>query len=175
MNKWVAFLIVLLVFSGCHKNDAPIPTPNTAACDMAAIYAANEKKVTVDDGIWGTIAFMQGNCMPMIGPSPTSYCITCPVKRTVRFYGYTLRSQAVPFQNSLSFFESFSTPLIAEVETDADGFFQLQLAPGTYSVVTLEDGKLYASGMDGQGGLNPVKYDSGLLKVNLTMTYKAVF
>jgi hypothetical protein len=174
MSKWVASIVVLLLFSvfSCDKNDAPPGIPNTAACDMTAIYAANEKKVTVDEGVWGTIAFMQGNCMPMIGLSPIS---SCPVKRTVRFYGYTLRGQAVPVQNSLSFFESFSTPLMAAVETDANGFFQLQLPAGTYTVVTVEDGKLYASDSDGQGGLNPVKYEGGLLKVNLTMTYKAVF
>jgi hypothetical protein len=115
---------------------------------------------------------MEGNCMPVIDPATTT-CKTCPVKRKVRIYEYTLQSQATP--NTGGFYDSFSTKLITEVETDDIGFYQIVLPPGKYTIVTIENGKLHASGLDGLGGLNPFDFKGGLLKINMTMHYKAVF
>lgn len=170
-NFILALPIIAGLLSGCKKDTKVEPI--ASACDIEKTYLQNETKVSATTGLYGTLASMEGNCMPMIGPGPWP-CTTCPIKRTVRIYSYTMITQATP-QNGRGFYDSFSTQLIKEVETDNDGFYQIDLVPGDYTIVAIENGKLYAFGFDGSGGLSPVHYAGGKQKLNLTMIYKAVF
>jgi hypothetical protein len=179
-NLIILFSTVLFAF-GCSKDKAgnsameEESSQNVRAnCQIDKTYADNAVKVTITNGIWGTVSFMQGNCMPTINPQNTT-CTNCPVKRTVRIYEYTKQSQATPSTTSPVFFDAFSTTLVREVETDNEGFFQTEIPVGKYTLVVVENGKLYANGTDGQGGLNPFTFSSGKQKINLTLTYKATF
>ncbi len=179
MKKIFSIVLLSLVFICCKKSDPVIETPVDEVlpnnCNIDQTYTANALKQTITNGVWGTVSFMQGNCMPTIGSASTT-CKNCPVKRTVKIYAYTLRSNAVQSSLGPSFYESFNTPLIAQVETDAEGFFQVDIPAGRYTVVVVEKGKLYANGGDGQGGINPVTVvGNSPLKANLVMTYKAYF
>ena len=46
-------------------------------------------------------------------------------------------------------------PLVAQTTSDSKGFYEINLAPGTYSIFLLDDGKLYANS-DAYGGINPI-------------------
>lgn len=172
MQKLIPVCLLCLIFFGCHKsNTANI---KDAACDIKQAYANNEKKVTITQGIWGTLSNISGNCMPTI-PAYNSSCKHCPESRTVRIYQYTLFSQATPSTGSATFFTSFNTPLVAQVDADEEGFFQVQIPPGHYSIAIVIDGKLYANTLDDAGGLNPVTFSGGKQNFNVVMTYGAVF
>jgi hypothetical protein len=162
--------ILTLLFLSCHKDPKIQQMPS---CDIKKAYVDNALKITITTGIWGTVAFMEGDCMPVVPPT-SSTCKTCPVKRTVRIYEYTRFNQAIP-QNGWSFYDNFTTQLIKELDTDNNGFFEAELAPGNYTIIVLENGKLYTFGLDGQGGLSPVNFTGGKQNVNLTLTYKAAF
>jgi hypothetical protein len=73
------------------------------------------------------------------------------------------------------FFDSFNTQLVTQVDTDENGFFQVNIPAGHYSIVIVENGKLYANVRDGQGGLSPFPLTDGVKNLNLYMTYKATF
>ncbi len=105
----------------------------------------NSAKVTIKNGVWGTVSFMEGNCMPIIGLNTT--CKNCPVRRIVRIYQYTTENQAIK-SGIISFYDSFSTQLIKEVETDDNGFFQTELSAGEYTMVIIENGKLRTPYLD---------------------------
>ena len=169
MKKVILMTLLVVCIISCKKHKCD-PT----ACDIQQTYNENATKITISNGIWGTVSSMEGDCMPGMPPSSLS-CTHCPAKRTVKIYGYTLLSQAIPFANSPVFFDSFSTNLIAQVNADDDGFFQLNIPNGHYTIVVVENGKLYASGSDGQGGINPIIFSGGLQNVNQIMTYKAAF
>ena len=169
MKKLIGICILSICLFSCKKRNC-----DPAVCDIQKTYAENATKVSIVNGVWGTVSSMEGDCMPMVPPASNT-CKHCPVKRTVRIYEYTLQSQATPSGNSQIFFDSFNTQLIAQVVADDNGFFQVNIPPGHYSIVIVENGKLYANGTDGQGGLSPITYSSGLQNVNLIMTYKAVF
>ena len=62
-----------------------------------------------------------------------------------------------------------------EFASDDSGFFQVDIPAGDYTIVVVENGKLYSFGFDGQGGISPLTYAGGKQKVNLTLTYKAAF
>jgi hypothetical protein len=174
MKKTILLLFAAGMIAGCHKDNSSTECPLPISCDMTKVYNENAAKVTITNGVWGTIANMEGNCMPIINPANTT-CKTCPVKRTVKIYQYTKASNATASAGSTIFFDSFNTPLVAQVDTDVNGFFQLTLPAGQYSLAIVENGKLYANTRDAQNGLNPFTLTSGAQKVNATMTYKAVF
>lgn len=170
MNKIFLALSLTLFITACDKKDTPADT----GCNINKTFEENEDKVSITSGIYGTVSMMEGNCQPIIEPGA---CTHCAVKRTVKVYAYTKISDAVKYNNSPVFFDSFSTQLIAETETDEEGFFQLNIPTGHYTIVTIEQGKLYANSFDGNGGISPFNLENAneLLKVNLTRTYNAVF
>ncbi len=168
MNRLLALLLVF-AFASCDKAVVDPIEP----CDLQAAYAANAGKVTITSGVWGTVSQMSGNCMPIMGPGST--CRHCAIQRTVRFYEYTTRNQATAAPNTGGFYTAFSTQLVREVPADALGFFQADLPPGTYTMAIVENGMLYANGIDATNGINPVTVTAGLTQRNFISTYQAVF
>lgn len=59
------------------------------------------------------------------------------------------------------FFVTVDTQLVAKVRSGRNGFFQIELDPGTYSVFAVEDGRLFANHFDGQGNIYPVTVQAG--------------
>jgi len=95
-----------------------------------------------------------------------SGCRNCPESRTIKVYQYTLATQAIPVAGSPAFFTSFNTSLVEQADTDEDGFFQVTLAPGRYSLAVAIDRKLYANSQDEKGGLNAFTVKGGIQKLN---------
>lgn len=171
MKKIYLFILIAGLAIGCDK-DEPIENEGST-CANSEGFAPIETKLKITQGIYGTISFTEGNCMPgTVAPS----CRTCPVSRTLRIYKYTTNSNAIRPNNQLAgFYELFTTDLVAETKSDANGFFQLTLPPGNYTMVVLENGLLYAAFGDGQGGIHPITVGSGTKGTNFPITYKAAF
>jgi hypothetical protein len=163
MKYW--FLLLLpLAFLACRKDP------------MKDVYHENEAKVTLATGVWGTVSFREGNCMP--GYNRRS-CKEGPVRRTVQAFAATRVSEATKADPILNgFFTSFTTAKIAETVSDSDGFFQLSLPPGTYTLVVVEEGKLYArsyEGSDPDKTIHPVTVGNGPLRRDIVIDYKAAY
>jgi hypothetical protein len=171
MKKGLIFFLVSILFWSCHKDKG---VPDKTGCDINKVYADNAKKVTITNGVWGTVSNIEGDCMPTV-PICNSCCRNCPVKRIVKVFQYTLVSDGVTTDPYKVFFDSFNTQFVTQVDTDDNGFFQVDLPAGHYTVVIVENGKLYANIRDGQGGLSPIIVTSGTHNLNLFMTYKATF
>jgi hypothetical protein len=92
-------------------------------------------------------------------------------------YEYTTLSDL----NSLSYDEngilrfpidSMPYPLVATTASASNGFYQIQLPAGHYSVLLLENGMLYSCGFDSNVGLMPVTVDSGqVVRFNLVLDH----
>jgi hypothetical protein len=161
-------LCLLLLCLSCTKTKQTADDVNEK-CDMPAIYALNANKVTLANGVWGTASITQGNCMPTVNQSNS--CSSCAIQREVRIYEYTKKADAVQNKAGGPFYDSFKTKQIQSVQTDNKGFYQVTLPDGVYSVVIVENGLLYASLMDGLGGLSPVMVSKGKVKADLTLNY----
>jgi hypothetical protein len=167
MRKLVLISLLIAFLFSCNKE-----TPKKDGCDIQRTLNENAAKLTITNGLWGTISSIEGDCMPVVPPA-TSNCTHCPVQRTIRIYPYTTTSQA---NGTAPLYDSFTTSVVAEVPTDAQGFFQVDIPAGHYSIAIVENGKLYVGTMDGQGGLCPVVFNGGTaMNVNIAMTYKAAF
>jgi hypothetical protein len=170
MKIFISLAMMACLAMGCTKEDA---AEESSTCSGSAGFTNIENKITVTQGIYGTISFTEGNCMP--GPGPRD-CRTCPVSRTVKIYRYTTNNNAIRANNYVAnFYERFTTELVAETKSDANGFYQLTLPAGNYTMVVVENGLLYAAFGDGQGGIQPITVATGKAEVNFGITYKAAF
>lgn len=166
--------VILAMLTACNKSNHQDHLKDNNSCDITASRNSNAAKVTITTGIWGTVSEMEGNCMPTIGPG--SNCTHCPIQRKVKVYAYTLNHQANTAAPGGGFYSSFNTTFIKEVLADAEGFYQIDLPAGKYSVAIVENGLLYANAGDTHGGINPVEVVNGIItKLDMVMSYKASF
>lgn len=170
MRTLLSLCLFSILFIGCHKDKNSNTTP--AGCDIQKVYGENAKKLTITNGVWGTVSLAQGDCMPTIPYTPCNIR-PCPVKRTVKICQYSTTNNTIPYNPYGPFFDSLNTQLVAQVNTDENGFFQADIPAGHYSIFIVENGKLYADNnkKDSQGGLYPFKFSSGTININLQLNY----
>ena len=121
-----------------------------------ALCLHNKNKISITEGIWGTLVKTEGNCMPVIDWENTT-CKQYPVKREILIYEYTTMNET---RHEFTKFFEINTKLVATTTCDEDGFFELALEPGKYSVFVREEEFLYANLFDGHGGIMPVAVES---------------
>lgn len=70
---------------------------------------------------------------------------------------------------------AINTKLVTIVESDNEGFFQIELEAGNYSLFVKEEGKYYSNLFD-SNGIFPVNIDlDQVSEVRFDITYKATF
>jgi hypothetical protein len=160
-----AILLVLMLFClvACEKDKK---STVKEGCNMVEVLQQNSRKVTIGSGIWGTTSLRTGDCMPTTGSSST--CSQCPVKREVRIYAYTTLPDAVQTPGTIAY-DSFKTQLIKTVTSDEQGFFEAELPNGKYTVVLVENGKLYANSFDGNGGISSGNVQQSKVNVDVVL------
>lgn len=131
----------------------------------------DEDVVTIDQGIWGYVRFWDGDFIP---PLPHEGTIT-GVSREMHIYELTSADDVEPAGYDC-FYSTVYTPLVAVVQSADNGFFEIALEPGDYSVFSLEeDGLLYANQFYG-GYIFPVKVEPGeATQITFDITYSAMF
>ena len=129
------------------------------------------KRVTIDEGVWGTLEFWEGDFMPSI---PHHSGNRYAVEREVLIYEAVYWNTAKRVE--ASFYDSIPTPLVTTVNSDHQGFFQAKLSPGTYSIFVRENGLLYQNLTSGSGYIGEVVVQSqAVTEYDFDITYKATF
>ncbi len=127
-------------------------------------------------GVVGKVTWLEGNQMPTIveeGKKNKRTTVGEPVKRTVRVYPLITISD-VTLEDGL--FKSVAAKPITEVETDENGQYSVNLNPGRYSILTVEEGGLFASVFDGDGNIQPVTVkEKEWTLLDIVVNYKAAF
>jgi len=170
MKATYLFLCMLVALSSCKKS---AKQDDAVKADIDKVQEKNSAKVTITSGVWGTVSKKEGDCMP-IYDAKTTTCKQYAIQREVRIYAYTTNDNATPKVPLNGLYDSFNTQLVKTVNADAEGFFQTQLTDGKYTIVFVEEGKLYASTGDGQGGISPVEVKNNKVVANLVLN-RAVY
>ncbi|MDR7130105.1 hypothetical protein J2X69_002452 [Algoriphagus sp. 4150] len=127
-------------------------------------------------GVVGQVSWLEGNHMPTIveeGKKDKRKTVGTPVKRTVRVYPLITISE-VNLEDGL--FKSVSAKPVTEIETDEYGKYSINLSPGRYSILTVEEGGLFASTFDGDGNIQPATVKEGeWTLLDIVVNYKAAF
>lgn len=163
----VSFLLGAALFSGACDDDATSPYPCGKDYRPTERPPRNLDRVSITQGIWGDVWFWDGNFMPPCGSGTVT-----AVGREMRIYELARIGDVVSAGGG--FFEDVHTPLVATVWSDAQGFFQMALPPGDYSVFSVEDSLLYANRFDGSGAVYPVEVRAGeVTGIRFDIDYKA--
>lgn len=160
MKKILLIALAMLSLMACEnkekKND--VETPIEAP--------------TITQGIYGQVRERYGNWQPVTDPNDKSHGYR-PIVRDIYVYEYTtVKDFDQAYIDCLYPADKMPNPLVATTTSKENGFYQLQLEPGKYSVFILENGSMYANWGDGHGGIQPVTIEVGaLLQVNLVLNH----
>lgn len=111
----------------------------------------NADQVSIDQGVWGDVWFWQGDFMP---GTPTG--TVTPVAREIVIHELTAQADVTMDRDDPRFIAEIGTREVARATSGADGFFQVALPPGRYSVFAVEGDGYYANLWDGEGNILPV-------------------
>ena len=157
------FILILFLFIlNCDSS--------TDNCPRIEYPPDTYQQITISQGIWGNVWFWEGDFQPI--------CIQgkiTPVAREVCIYKGTPIDSVIRFQNSFTFFTEIKTTLVKVTRSNSTGFFEAELPPGAYSLFIKEDSLFYANGGDNQYILPAYVSGDSLTKVQIDITYKAVF
>lgn len=124
-------------------------------------------------GVVGTITWLEGNMMPSIQDGEDPEKEAQKVERTVQIFPLTNISD-VKVEDGL--ITSIATKKIKEVKTDGSGKYAIDLSPGRYSVVTVEEGGLFANIFDGDGNIQPITIkENEWTLLDIQINYKAFY
>lgn len=99
----------------------------------------------------------------------------CQVQRTVYIYELTTMED-VDQIGYAPFFSNIYTNLITTANSDAEGFFQVALEPGRYSLFIKEGDNYYANSFGGGREIFPVTVTPGeVTEVLINITTEATF
>ena len=156
MKKILLIVFAMLSLVACEKKsdvETPIDSP------------------TITQGIYGLVKERYGNWQPILDPNDPSHGYR-PIVRDIYVYEYTTINDFDQAYIGGYPADKMPKPLVAKTTSKENGFYQLQLEPGKYSVFLLDEGRMYADGGDGYGGINPITIVAGsLLQFNLILNH----
>jgi hypothetical protein len=109
--------------------------------------------------------------MPSPG-GPSGGKIT-PVVRVIFVYEATSYDMVEPSNGT--FFNEINTRLVAVIVSSTNGFYQVKLPPGKYSLFVIENDMYYANGSDGEHIQPAVVVENEATKMQIDITYNAVY
>jgi len=141
-------------------------------CSFTFCSSVKDGQATIKQGVFGRIRWQQGNFMP--SPDRPHQSAGVPAAREIYIYQVTKFSETT---GESPLFSKIHTKLVAKVKTNKEGYFQCKLAPGRYSIFTLEeDGRFFASISEGDGSIMPFYVKANeVATVNININYKAAF
>lgn len=123
-------------------------------------------------GIHGDVRWLEGNQMPGPGKKMNS---GKPVVREIYIYEAVKPDHTTPGKSS-TFVEKVNAQLVKCIKNRKDGTFSVSLAPGKYSVFTMEPDGLWANTFDGDGYINTVTVQEGQsTTIHILINYKAYY
>ncbi len=147
-------LVLITLVNGCSEDPEAVPTP------------------TAKQGLQGTVYFLEGNFMP---PGTGT---TTPVERELRVYELTTLDQVTRVNTKYPgvFISAVTTKLISTIQSDSKGRFKVDLPPGQYSLMVLEDDLLYANLFGGSGEIFKVEVrENNYEKIVVNIDYLAYY
>lgn len=155
MNQLVSFLFILLL---------------TLILFQCAPYKPEGQ------GVIGQVTWLAGNQMPTIttdGKNKKKTTGSEQIKRIVRVYPLVKISD-VTLEDGL--FKSVAAKPITEVESDENGQYSINLSPGRYTILIVEEGGLFANIFDGEGNIQPVTVrENEWTLLDIVVNYRSVY
>ncbi|WP_296701010.1 carboxypeptidase regulatory-like domain-containing protein [Algoriphagus sp.] len=124
-------------------------------------------------GIIGTVTWIEGNQMPMIQDGEDPSKEAKKVERSIQIYPLTNIADVKVEEGLIT---SIASKKIKEVKTDGTGKYAIDISPGRYTILTVEENGLFANIFDGEGNIQPVTVkENEWTLVDILINYKAFY
>ena len=163
--------VAALLLGGCGIVD-----PND--CGEPFLPAPPAGRVTIEQGVWGRVLFREGDFSPRVGGACSSGSVA-PVSRTVYVFRPVTWSALVAAGGDATLHDRIPAEVVDSVRAGEDGFYQLRLPPGLYSVIAREDARFFVNHFgDTEFGLTaaPVRVpEGGVVFREIDIDYRAAY
>jgi len=139
---------------------------------LLACQQPSMKSQQITQGVKGEIRWFEGNMMPAIGESQNT---GKPVKRKI-YFCKPVKIDKLNLNEETGLYSGIDEFILTSTESDMQGNYEVELAPGKYSVFTKEESGFYANQVNGEGYINMVEVEKGeITTLDIKITYKASF
>ena len=164
MNRKILNVFLILILFGCNNGT-----------ELTDKYPPdNHQSVTINQGLWGNVWYWSGYF------GPFSWGTIKGVSKTLYFYELTPVDSA-DVDNG-DFYKKIHSTLVDSVKSQINGFYQIDLPPGNYSIFTRDNDLYYANrinlldSLDSTEYIQPVIiYPDSLEYLVVSLTYDATF
>jgi len=116
----------------------------------------------IRQGVYGHVILLEGGCMP---PTTPYACRESAVSRLI-----TIRAPT-PWTATYRSPQEQGTTIIASSSSGVDGYYEIALPPGRYSVFVEDRGQEYCNRLTGDGIACPLEVPAGRLNVDLQIDH----
>jgi hypothetical protein len=162
-RKFLNILIMIFLF-GC----------NNGTTDADRYPPDNHNLVTINHGLYGNVWYWSGAFQGL------NWGTISPVSRTLYFYDITPVDSCDVYSGD--FYKKIHGVLVDSVKSQLNGFYQIDLPPGNYSILTWENDLYYANrknlldSLDDTEYIQPIIiYPDSLEYLVVNLTYDAIF
>jgi hypothetical protein len=142
-----------------------------SSCSKAQMKAFS----STNQGLFCEVFWLEGNFMPGIidGDRPAERASGIPTEREVWIFEPL---KADELQQKDGFYLKPGKAPLAKVKTDANGRFFIHLPEGKYSILTKEEGGLWANMFDGENHIYPITISRGeITQIRFEINYMAAY
>jgi len=133
--------------------------------DWRARGSPNLHEPLITVGVFGHIILREGDCMP---PTTPAGCRLSFVSRAMHIHQPAHLGDMDP--NAPIYLQN-ETPLVAVGHSGFDGFYEVALPPGMYSVFVEDLGRKYCNSFSGTGLVCPLEVGAGPVRLDLWINH----
>jgi hypothetical protein len=145
------------------------------ACATKADVPDPSSQVTITTGVFGIARHLTGDHEP--GPGPSSGTTEPASGRSVRVHALVANAADATDVSAPTEYGRFvvHTPLIGQSDVASDGFYELALAPGTYSVFVSDRDAWFCNSYDAVGSCVAAIADGTIVRFDIDVDYEASY
>ena len=127
-------MVLIIISSACRRDSSPFAYPYL-----------NEDLITIQRGIWGNVWYWEGNFS-----TPEDFGKITPVERDIHIFR-RVHIDSMENKKEYPFFTYVDSEFLGSVRSDVNGFYQIRLDSGDYSLFIYENSKYYAVEVNDSG------------------------
>ena len=162
----IGLVIILLLILGCDSRDGSVRPLETHSRPQS-----QEELVSIEEGLWGDVWFWTGDFMP-----PETGRVF-PVSREVIVFelatGDDVTSEGAPYGR---FVTEVRTTEVGRTQSLSNGFYEISLPPGEYSLFVVEESKLWKACPNWYNFISRVVVEPGAIaEAHIDITHQASY
>jgi hypothetical protein len=130
------------------------PSLQLGACSLQPFCRLQPPSPGDSMGIEGLVYTVSGNQMPSPHRKPGPHK---GIRSTIYVFTLTGNDQVIRLEGSPFYYSAIKTRMVRQVDTDSNGYFNLLLPAGAYSIFTKKGDLFYASRRDDKNNIAPVE------------------